>query len=232
MNMLPVFTRWPAQYPQRIQLFSMNTPNGVKVSIALEELGLPYEAHTIDIRKGEQHTPEFLTLNPNGKIPAIVDPNGPGGRAVVMMESGAILIYLADKARQLIPADPIARNECLQWLFFQVSFIGPMFGQFGHFYKYARDKCRDPYPIERYSNESRRLLGLLEQRLESRENILGDDYTIADIAIFPWVNCLGAFYEATDQLKLGEFTNVNDWLRRCMERPAAQRGMQVCAPVD
>jgi GST-like protein len=228
--MLPVFTRWPAKHPQRIQLFSMNTPNGVKASIALEELGLPYEAHTIDIRNGDQHCQEYLALNPNGKIPVIIDPNGPGGEAISIMESGAILIYLADKAGKLIPTEPMARNQCLQWLFFQVGHIGPMFGQFGHFYKYAVDACRDPYPIERYTNESRRLLGILDARLTGNAHILGDDYSIADIAIFPWVNCLSAYYEAEEQLGLKEFPHVNAWVQRCLQRPAVKAGMQVCAP--
>jgi len=227
--MLPVFKRWPPRDPTRIQLFSMNTPNGAKVSVALEELGLPYEPHTIDIRSGEQHTDEYLTLSPNGKIPALVDPNGPDGRTVSIMESGAILIYLADKTGRLIPADPVERNECLQWLCFQVGHIGPMFGQFGHFYKYAADTCLDPYPVERYTNESRRLLGVLEKRLATRDYILDGDYSIADIAIFPWVVCLRDFYKGSEQLGLDEFVRVNEWVTRCLERPAAGRGMQVCA---
>lgn len=214
----------------KIQLYSMATPNGQKASIALEEMGLPYEAHFIDIRKGDQFTPEFLAINPNNKIPAIVDPDGPGGKPITLFESGAILIYLAEKSGKLLPADPRLRYETLQWLFLQVGGIGPMFGQFGHFYKFAREQCEHPYPLERYTNESKRLLGVLEKRLEGREYLVDEQYTIADIATFPWVGCLERIYDAREQLELEGFPNVLSWHERCAGRPAAKRGAVVCAP--
>ena len=222
------FDSWPAQNKDAIQLYSLATPNGVKVSILLEELGLEYEAHTINIMEDDQFTDDYKRLNPNSKIPAIMDPNGPDGRAITMMESGAILLYLAEKTGQFIPQDAVARNECIQWLFFQMGGIGPMFGQFGHFFKFAKDVCKDPYPVERYSKEVRRLMGVLEERLKDRDFIMGDDYTIADIAIFPWVRTLGGFYEGGEHLKLREFPAVNKWLEACLARPAVERGLQVC----
>ena len=220
--------RWPAKHADMLQLYSLATPNGQKVSVMLEELGLDYEAHTINIMEDDQFTEEFKQFSPNSKIPAIMDPNGPNGRPVRMMESGAILLYLAEKTGRFIPADPIERNECIQWLFFQMASIGPMFGQFGHFFKFAREACKDPYPVERYSKEARRLMGVLEDRLKDRNFIMGDDYTIADIATFTWVRCLGGFYEGADHLKLDEFRSVNAWLDRCLSRPAVQRGLEVC----
>ncbi len=213
----------------KLQLFSLATPNGQKVSIALEELGIEYDAHKISIMEGDQFTPEFIKVNPNSKIPAITDPDGPDGEPINMMESGAILLYLAEKTGKLIPSDPRLRNETIQWLFFQMGGVGPMFGQFGHFYRYAKDQIDHPYPVERYGNEVRRLLAVLDKRLEGREYLIGDQFTIADIATFPWVNCLEEFYEAGEHLSLDEFKNVRDWQARCNARPAVERGRKVCA---
>ena len=212
----------------KIQLYSLATPNGQKVSIALEELGLDYDAHKIDIMNGDQFSPDFIKINPNSKIPAIVDPNGPDGNEIAIMESGAILLYLADKHKNLISTDARKRNETIQWLFFQMASIGPMFGQFGHFYKYAKDKCDHPYPVERYTNEAKRLLAVLEERLKNQDYIIEDGYSIADIAIFPWVDCLIKFYEAKDHLELEKFSNVMNWLETCLKRPAVIKGAKVC----
>jgi GST-like protein len=221
--------KWSIQYPDRIQLFSLPTPNGQKVSVALEELELPYEAHRVDISQGDQFLPEYIRISPNSKIPALIDPQGPDGQPLALMESGAILLYLADKAGRLMPTRAHERFEALQWLFFQVGHIGPMFGQFGHFYVYARKQCEHPYPVERYKKESRRLLQVLEDRLEKVSYIAGPEYTIVDIAHFPWVDCLGTFYQAGEELGLTDFPRVQDWLARCKSRPAWQRGAQVCA---
>ena len=217
--------RWPAQHPDRIQLYSLPTPNGVKVSIALEEMGLEYEPHLVSFGTDDQMTPEFLSLNPNNKIPAVIDPDGPGGEPLALFESGAILLYLAEKTGKLIPSDPAARIECIQWLMFQMGGVGPMFGQFGHFYKFAADKISDPYPTERYLAETRRLLAVLDGRLDGRAHIMGDDYTIADVATFPWVRVLGGFYEAGEALGLDDFGNVTAYLDRCLARPAVERGL-------
>ncbi|MEM8502941.1 MAG: glutathione binding-like protein [Cyanobacteria bacterium P01_D01_bin.1] len=217
--------QWPIQYPGRIQLYSLGTPNGQKVSVALEEMELPYEAHKVDIMEGDQFADEFVAINPNSKIPAIVDPNGPGGESLSVFESGAILIYLAEKSGKCLPNDPAARSQCLQWLFFQVGGVGPMFGQFGHFYKYAKEKI--PYGIERYQKETKRLLGVLEKRLQERDFLVGTEYTIADIATFPWVGCLDWGYEAAETLELSSFPAVMDWYNRCSGRSASVRGMKV-----
>ncbi|MEX3007128.1 glutathione binding-like protein [Hoeflea sp. TYP-13] len=223
----PIANRWKPADPEKLQLYSFPTPNGVKISIALEELGLPYEAHLADIIEDDQKTSEFLSLNPNGKIPTIIDPDGPGGEPIGIFESGAILLYLAEKTDKLIPADPVGRLECIQWLFFQMAGIGPMFGQYGHFYKFMADKLKDPYPIERYENETRRLLGVLDDRLTGRTWIMDDEYTIADIATFPWVRTVRDFYEAGDAVGLDDFTYVTAWLERCVERPASQKGLTI-----
>ena len=214
-----------------IHLYSLATPNGQKVSVALEELRLVYTPHTINILKGEQFTPDFVALNPNSKIPVLVDEEGPNGSTVTIVESGAILLYLAEKTGGLLSTDPVLRMETIQWLFFQMANIGPMFGQFGHFFKYAKDRCLDPYPLERYTTEAKRLLTLLDIRLANREWIVGEAYSIADIAIFPWVECLGQFYSAGEQLQLSEYSNVQEWLKRCLARPAVQRGMTVCSDI-
>lgn len=210
-----------------IQLYSFPTPNGLKISVALEEMRLPYEYHSIHIGKGDQFTPEFIKINPNSKIPALVDPNGPGGKPISIMESGAILIYLAQKSGQFWSQDLAKQSEILQWLFFQVGGVGPMFGQFGHFFKYAVDKCDHPYPVERYKTEARRILGVLDKRLGVHPYLAGDEYTIADMATMPWVHGLSAFYKADDILGLAEFKNVKGWLERIMARPLTQKGMAV-----
>jgi GST-like protein len=231
LSAFPVTKRWPAQHPDRIQLYSLPTPNGVKVSTMLEETGLPYEAHLVSFGKGDQRTPEFLSLNPNNKIPAIIDPDGPGGKPLALFESGAILLYLAEKTGKLIPADPAGRIECIQWLMFQMGGVGPMFGQFGHFFKFAADKVSDPYPSERYTAETQRLLRVLEGRLDGRDTIMGDQYTIADIAIFPWVRVLGGFYDGAEKLGLGDYPKVMAYVARCEARPATQKGI-VTPPRD
>ena len=208
-----------------MHLYSLATPNGQKISVALEELALDYTPHTINILTGEQFTPAFIALNPNSKIPVLVDEDGPKGETVSIMESGAILLYLAEKTGQLLSSDPLVRLETIQWVFFQMASIGPMFGQFGHFYKYAGEKCTHPYPVERYTNEAKRLLQVLETRLENRHWLVGGQYSIADIAIFPWVDCLVRFYKAEEHT----YPNVLAWLARCLERPAVQKGMTVCS---
>ncbi len=218
--------KWTIQYPDRIQLYSLATPNGQKVGVALEEMGLAYEPHRVDIGAGDQFTEEFIAINPNSKIPAIVDPDGPGGKPLAVFESGAILLYLAEKSGKLLPADSAARWECIQWLFFQMGGIGPMFGQFGHFYKMAPEKI--PYAIERYKKEVRRLLGVLEARLQGRDFLVGEPYTIADIATFTWYGTLGGFYGAGEELDLKtDFPVVQAWYDRCRQRPASARGLLV-----
>jgi GST-like protein len=216
LSAFPITKRWPARHPDRIQLYSLPTPNGVKVSIALEELGLPYEPHLVDIGKNESWTPEFLSLNPNGKIPAIIDPDGPGGAPLGLFESGAILLYLADKTGRLIPADPARRQEAIQWLFFQMAAIGPMFGQLGYFHKFAGREIADKRPLERYRDESKRLLGVLETRLTGRAWMMGE-YSIADIALgasVPALLSIGVDFAA--------FRGLRRWLGTLRERPAWQ----------
>lgn len=222
----PITRRWPAADPERLQLYSYPTPNGVKVSIALEEMGLPYEAHTVSI-KGDQHTSEFLSLNPNNKIPAIIDPQGPGGQLITLWESGAILLYLADKTGTLIPADSRGRAQTLQWLMFQMGGLGPMFGQYGYFAKFAGKDVADPRPRQHFIDESRRLLGVLEQQLENQPFITGEQYTIADIAIFPWLRAVRDVYGAGEDFRMAEFEHTMSYLERCLQRPAVQRGMKV-----
>ncbi|MFC7498186.1 glutathione S-transferase N-terminal domain-containing protein [Enterovirga sp. GCM10030262] len=223
----PITARWPARHPERLQLYSLNTPNGVKVSIMLEETGLPYEPHLVDIGENETWTPEFLSLNPNGKIPAIIDPDGPGGRPLALFESGAILLYLAEKTDRFLPADPARRYETIQWVMFQMAAIGPMFGQVGFFHKFAGREYDDKRPRDRYVNESKRLLGVLETRLEGRDWLMGDDYTIADIATLGWVRNLIGFYEAGGLVEYDELRNVPAWLERGLARPAVQRGLEI-----
>jgi GST-like protein len=227
LSAFPITRRWPAQHPDRLQLYSLPTPNGVKVSIALEEMALPYEAHRVDIGRNESWTPEFLSLNPNGKIPAIIDPNGPGGTPIGLFESGAILLYLAEKTGQLLPKDPIRRYETIQWVFFQMAFVGPMFGQVGYFYKFAGREIADKRPLERYRDESKRLLGVLETRLEGRSWIMGDEYTIADVALLGWVRNLIGFYGARDLVEFDNLKQVPAWLDRGLARPAVQRGLEI-----
>ena len=227
LSRFPIAARWPAAHPDRIQLYSSPTPNGVKASIALEELGLPYEPHFIDLMKSETWIPPFLSLNPNGKIPAIVDPNGPGGQPVGLFESGAILLYLAEKTGKLLPADPVRRIETIQWVFFQMAAVGPMFGQLGYFFKFAGKEIADKRPFERYRDESKRLLGVLEKRLDSRTWIMGDNYTIADIAHIGWVRNLMGFYGAGEVVEYSKLKHVPAWLERGLARPAVQRGLEI-----
>src|SRR6188474_1262878 len=190
LSVFQVTQRWPAKHPDRLQLYSLSTPNGVKVSIMLEEIGLPCEVHRIDFDKGEQRTPEFLSLNPNGKIPAILDPDGPDGEPLPLFESGAILQYLADKTGKLLPADPARRYQAIQWLHFQMGGIGPMFGQVGFFHKFAGKDFPDKRPLERYVAESKRLLDVVEAHLGGRQWVMDDEYTIADISMLGWVRNL------------------------------------------
>ncbi|MDI4633600.1 glutathione S-transferase N-terminal domain-containing protein [Pelomonas sp. V22] len=227
----PISRKWPARHPERLQLYSLATPNGVKVSILLEELGLPYEVHRVSFDTQDQLSSEFLSLNPNNKIPAIIDPDGPGGQPLPLFESGAILQYLAEKTGCFIPAEPAARYECLQWLMFQMAGIGPMFGQVGFFHKFAGRDFEDKRPRDRYVAESRRLLAVLEQRLQGREWIMGADYTIADIAIFPWVNNLIGFYGAGELVGFADFPDVARVLQAFLARPAVQRGLRIPAAV-
>jgi GST-like protein len=225
----PITRKWPARHPERLQLYSMPTPNGVKVSIMLEEIGLPYEAHRVAFDSNDQLSPEFISLNPNNKIPAIIDPDGPGGRPLPLFESGAILIYLAEKSGQLLPGDPQERYQALQWLMFQMGGIGPMFGQLGFFQKFAGKEYEDKRPRDRYVAESRRLLGVLNQRLQNRPWLLGDAYSIVDIATFPWVRVLVGFYEAGDLVGIGDFPHVTRAMGAFVERPAVKRGLTVPA---
>jgi len=225
----PIFARWPAQHPDRLQLFSLPTPNGVKIGIMLEETGLAYEPHRIDIMANENRDPAFIALNPNGKIPAIYDPNGPSGRPLALFESGAILIYLADKTEQLLSTDPSIRYEMIQWLMWQMGGVGPMFGQVGFFNKFAGKVYEDKRPLERYVTESVRLLGVLDERLAGRDWVMGADYSIADISLIGWVRNLIGFYEARELVDFDRFLHVRTWLDRGLARPAVQRGLLVTA---
>jgi GST-like protein len=219
--------KWPAQHPERLQLYSLPTPNGVKVSIMLEEIGLAYEPHLVNFASNDQTSPEFLSLNPNNKIPAIIDPKGPGGRPLALFESGAILVYLAEKTGQLLSPDAATRYETLQWLMFQMGGIGPMFGQLGFFHKFAGKDYEDKRPRDRYAAESSRLLAVLEQRLADRAWVMGDDYSIADIAIFPWVRNLIGFYGAAEIVGFEKFPNVARVLEAFVARPAVQAGLLI-----
>ncbi|WP_227246289.1 glutathione S-transferase N-terminal domain-containing protein [Paraburkholderia caribensis] len=225
----PVFTRWRAQHPDRLQLFSLPTPNGVKVGIMLEESDLAYEAHRIDIMANEHHDPAFLALNPNGKIPAIFDPDGPGGQPLALFESGAILIYLAEKSGQLLSRVPHTRYETIQWLMWQMSGVGPMFGQVGFFNKFAGKAYEDKRPLARYAAESARLLGVLDERLDGRDWVMGAEYSIADISLLGWVRNLIGFYEARELVGFDRFSHVQRWFERGLARPAVQRGLVVTA---
>ncbi len=218
-------SRWPASNPDVLQLYSFPTPNGVKVSIALEEIGLPYEAHTVKLN--ETTTPEFLSLNPNNKIPAIIDPDGPNGKPLALWESGAILIYLAEKSGKLLPTDPASRAEVLQWLMFQMGGVGPMFGQFGYFSVFAGSEIEDPRPRQRYQDEGRRLLAVLEKHLDGRTYLVGEEYSIADIAIWPWIRAAKVFYKADEALGFEQVPNVLRWWEHCMARPASERGLLI-----
>src|SRR5262245_22338382 len=227
LSAFPTTSRWPPKHPDRLQLYSLPTPNGVKVSIMLEELALPYEAHLVDFGNNDQLTLEFLSLNPYGKIPSIIDPNGPGGAPLPLFESGAILLYLADKSGQLLPRDGARRYETIQWLMFQVAGIGPMFGQVGFFHKFAGREYEDKRPRDRYVGEARRLLAVLEGRLSERAWLMGAEYTIADIATFPWVRNLIGYYGAGELVKIEEFPNVTRVLQTFLARPAVVRGLGI-----
>jgi GST-like protein len=229
LSAFPITGKWPAKDPSVIQLYSLPTPNGVKVSIALEELELAYEPHLIDIGKNETWTPEYLSLNPNGKIPAIIDPDGPGGKPIGLFESGAILIYLADKTGKLLPTDPARRYEALQWIFFQMAAVGPMFGQLGFFHRFAGKEFEDKRPRDRYLAETKRLLRLLDDRLASRAYMMGDDFGMVDIALLGWVRNLIGFYEAREITEYDMLKAVPAWLDRCLARPAVQRGVEIPA---
>jgi GST-like protein len=219
--------KWPAQYPDRLQLYSLPTPNGVKAAIMLEETGLPYEPHLVNFDTDDQKTPEFRSLNPYGKIPAIIDPNGPGNEPLPLFESAAILMYLADKTGQLLPREGAARYATLQWLMFQAAGLGPMFGQVGFFHKFAGKDFEDKRPRDRYVAESRRLLDVLNAHLDQGPWMLGNTFTIADIAIFPWVRNLIGFYGAGDLVGIDDFTNVKRSLEAFLARPAVQRGLEI-----
>ena len=227
LSAFPITKRWPAKEPDKLQLYSLPTPNGVKVSIMLEEIGLPYEPHLVDILKNDNGTPEFLSLNPNGKIPAIIDPNGPDGKPLPLFESGAILLYLAEKTGQLLPKDAGRRYQTIQWVFFQMGHIGPMFGQLGFFHKFAGREYEDKRPRDRYRDETKRLLDVIETRLNGREWIMDDEYTIADISMLGWVRNLIGFYEARELVAFDSLKNVPAWLERGLARPAVQRGLTI-----
>jgi GST-like protein len=227
LSSFPITQRWPAKEPQKLQLYSNPTPNGVKVSIALEELGLPYEPHRIELGRNETWVPEFLSLNPNGKIPAIIDPHGPDGGPFPLFESGAILVYLAEKTGQLMPSSAAERYTTLQWVFFQMANVGPMFGQVGYFNVFAGRELEDKRPLQRYVAEAKRLLGVLDGRLEGREWVMGSMYTIADISLMGWVRNIIGFYKARDLVEYDALKYVPDWLERCLARPAVKRGLTI-----
>ena len=227
LSAFPITRKWPPRFPERLQLYSVPTPNGVKASIMLEETGLPYEPHLVSFDAHEQLSPEFLSLNPNNKIPAIIDPDGPGGRPLPLFESGAILIYLAEKTGQLLPHDPAGRYRTIQWLMFQMGGIGPMFGQVGFFNKFAGKSYEDKRPRDRYVAEAKRLLRVLDSQLQAHPWLAGEEYTIADIATFPWVRNLIGYYEAGDLVGIGDFANVSRTLATFLARPAVVRGLEI-----
>ena len=229
LDTFPITHKWPAQHPERLQLYSLPTPNGVKVSILLEELALPYEPHLVNFGTNDQFSPEFLSLNPNNKIPAIIDPDGPGGQPLALFETGAILVYLAEKTGQFMPTDAAGRYHTLQWLMWQMGGVGPMFGQLGFFHKFAGKDFEDKRPRDRYVAESKRLLGVLDKHLVGRDWIMGADYTIADIAVFPWIRNLVGFYEAGELVGFEDFAEVKRVLAAFVARPAVVRGLLIPA---
>jgi GST-like protein len=229
LSSFPITRKWPAQHPELLQLYSLPTPNGVKVSIMLEEIGLPYEVHRFAFDTNDQMSPEFMSLNPNNKIPAIIDPDGPGGKPLGLFESGAILIYLAEKTGKLMSKDAALRYETIAWVMFQMGGIGPMFGQVGFFHKFAGKDYEDKRPRDRYINESKRLLGVLDKRLAERQWIMGDGYSIADIATFPWVRNLVGFYGAADLVGIADFPHVTRALQAFVARPAVVKGLTIPA---
>ena len=223
----PIGRKWPAQHPDRLQLYSLPTPNGIKVSVMLEETGLPYEPHAVRFESNDQLSPEFLSLNPNNKIPAIIDPNGPDGRPLALFESGAILLYLAEKTGRFVPSTHRGRYETIQWLMFQMGGVGPMFGQVGFFHKFAGKDYEDKRPRDRYVGEAKRLLEVIDKRLAGRAWMMGDAYTIVDMAIFPWVRTLFGFYEAGALVDAESFRQVNRALEAFLARPAVIRGLDI-----
>lgn len=227
LSQFQVTGRWRAKYPDRLQLYSLSTPNGVKVSIMLEETGLSYEAHKIDFAQQDQRTPEYLSLNPNGKIPAIIDPDGPDGRPMALYESGAILLYLAAKTGRLMPHDPIAEWHVRQWLMWQVGNVGPMFGQVGYFHKFEGREVEDRRPLDHYATAAGRLLGILDDHLKGRVWIVGDALSIADISLIGMVRNLVEFYKAGDLVKYDARKNVHAWLDRALARPAVRKGLTI-----
>jgi GST-like protein len=229
LSAFPITRKWPAERPEVLQYYGLPTPNGVKVSIMLEETGLPYEVHLVDFGKDEQKSPEFLSLNPNGKIPAILDPHGPGGQPLALFESGAILLYLADKTGKLLPADPAERWHAIQWLMFQMGGVGPMFGQVGFFVKFAGKDWDEPKSRARYLDETKRLLGVMDAHLGGRTWFVGEEFSIADISMLGTVNNVIGFYGARDIVGFDDFANVKAWLERGLARPAVQLGMKIPA---
>ena len=229
LSAFPITKKWPATRPDVLQLYSLPTPNGVKVSIMLEEIGLPYEPHLVNFQTNDQLSPEFISLNPNNKIPAIIDPNGPNGQPLPLFESGAILLYLAEKTGKLLPQDPALRHQAIQWIMFQMGGIGPMFGQVGFFVKFAGKDFEDKRPRDRYVAESRRLLAVLDRHLEGKTWMLGDEYSIADIAMFPWVRNLVEFYMAGELVGIADFHNLNRVVAAFVARPAVQAGLAIPA---
>jgi GST-like protein len=227
LSAFPITRKWPPRHPDRLQLYSLPTPNGVKISVMLEETGLPYEPHRVSFETQDQHSAEFASLNPYQKIPAILDPNGPDGKPLPLFESGAILIYLADKTGQFVPAEPARRYETIQWLMFQMGGIGPLFGQLGYFHKFAGRALEDKRPRDHYAAESRNLLNVLNGRLAGRSWIMGEPYTIADMAIFPWVRNLLGYYAAGDLVGIADFPQVTRALKAFIERPAVIRGIRI-----
>ena len=227
LNQFPITQKWPALHPDRIQLYSLPTPNGVKVSIMLEEIKLPYEAHLVSFEKNDQMSAPFISLSANNKIPAILDPHGPGGKPLPLFESGAILVYLAAKSGKLMPKDEAGKYECLQWVMFQMGGVGPMFGQLGFFHKFAGKDFEDKRPRDRYVAECKRLLGVLNQRLATRPWIMGKNYSIADIATFPWIRNLVGFYGAAELVGFEAYPHVKRALETFVARPAVQRGLLI-----
>ncbi|MCH2096380.1 MAG: glutathione S-transferase N-terminal domain-containing protein [Rhodobacteraceae bacterium] len=228
LDAFPIAKRWPADSPDIIQLYSYPTPNGVKASIMLEETGLAYEPHLVTLADADVKSPEFLSLNPNNKIPAIIDPNGPDGTPIGLFESGAILIYLAEKSGRFIGQTASEKAKIIQWLMFQMGGLGPMFGQLGFFVKFAGSQIEDPRPRERYISEAKRLLSVLDSALEGQDWIAGE-YSVADMAIAPWLRALD-FYGATDLLGVADLQNVPAYMERFLDRPAVQRGLKIPDP--
>ncbi|CUJ06877.1 glutathione S-transferase family protein [Cognatishimia activa] len=226
LSSFPITKKWPVANPEILQLFSFPTPNGVKVSIALEELQLPYEPHLVTLSDADVKSPEFLSLNPNNKIPAIIDPNGPEGKPVGLFESGAILIYLAEKTGKLLGDTGEDKARVLQWLMFQMGGLGPMFGQMGFFVKFAGSEIEDPRPRERYISEAKRLLAVVEKQLDGQDWIAGDFFSIADIAIVPWLKAL-TFYEAVELVGLPDLPNIQAYIERFNTRPSVVKGSNI-----